>query len=76
MKLSEQELQYLEKLPPYAWAEISFCPNESLVDFVIRVLKVSKTKARALIDQGGVRATGLNVGDRVRIGKGRFYKIV
>lgn len=66
--------------------EIEACPDEGIVDIIMKAgLATSRSEARRLIDQGGVKVNGrtlesfkdvnLSSGDVIKIGKNKFVKI-
>lgn len=66
--------------------EIEACPDESIVDVIMKAgLATSRSEVRRLIDQGGVKINGrtlesfkninLSNGDVIKIGKNKFAKI-
>lgn len=66
---------------------VNILPNEGIIEEIVKAkLSSSKSEARRLIQQGGVKVNGekisnfndviLKGGDVIQVGKGKFVKIV
>ena len=64
-------------------AKPSAAPGQIITDWMVETLRISKTEAKRLIDQGAVKVNGetkkdwnyeVNSGDKINVGKGEFFE--